>query len=96
MVRNRKRSVEETEARKQNRIRLNKKVEVCPYCLWTVGIPGGYRWHFNNCLQNPNISEKTLMDRANLREQAIRRNLLNKHFPKKKNNLQSGEGNQKG
>lgn len=71
---NRERSESETLNRQQAMIKTNSRFAVCPHCYREVGIPGGKRWHFENCLENPNISEAALLDRENVRNQQIERN----------------------
>jgi hypothetical protein len=79
----RERSAEETLSRRQFIQALNKRVAVCPHCQRTIGIPGGYRWHFKNCTSNPNPTEKSIQDREQLRNRAILRNTSEK--PPRKN-----------
>jgi hypothetical protein len=77
-VKLRNRPSEEVEAVRQNRIALNKQQTVCPHCGKIVGIPGGYRWHFDHCLLNPDVSPSTLADRERLSQRAVERNKKNK------------------
>jgi hypothetical protein len=80
----RERSLEETLNRQEAITKTNKRKLMCLHCQKIVGIPGGYRWHFENCLKNPNVSEKTIQDREQLRQLAIARNIA-KSSPRKMN-----------
>nr|YP_764417.1 putative site-specific DNA endonuclease [Stigeoclonium helveticum]ABF60218.1 putative site-specific DNA endonuclease [Stigeoclonium helveticum] len=71
---NRVRSEEETRGRREAMIRTNQQVAICPHCGLQVGMPGGRRWHFNNCLQNPNVSEDAIRDHERVRQAQIERN----------------------
>nr|QKN19211.1 putative site-specific DNA endonuclease [Eudorina elegans] len=71
---NREHSIEEQEKRREHAQKLNKTYVVCPYCNKEVQKVAAARWHFKNCLKNPNVSEKTIAERDQLRQKAIARN----------------------
>ncbi len=76
---NRAYSEEEKQKRTEHAQKINQTYVVCPHCNKKVQKAAGARWHFDNCKKNPNVSEKTLLEREQLKQKAIERNT--KHKP---------------
>jgi hypothetical protein len=75
---NRERTEIETKNRSNNMKKICKVQSECPYCNKQGQISGLKRWHFENCLKNPNLSlnrkEELLREREILKQNAILRN----------------------
>lgn len=85
----RERSEEETRNRAKNMKTVSQLRKVCPHCQKEVPPSTGKRWHFDNCLKNPNLTperKKELeAERDVLRENARLRNKTMQQRKKKKN-----------
>ena len=77
----RQRSENETKNRSKNMKIVSQMRTECPHCQKQVQCGAGKRWHFNNCLKNPNLTserKKELeFEREVLRQNAILRNKKN-------------------
>jgi hypothetical protein len=77
----RERSEEETKNRSKNMKIVSQMRKECPHCHKQVPCSAGKRWHFDNCLQNPNLTperrKELEFEREVLRQNAIARNKKN-------------------
>ena len=85
----RERFEEETRNRAKNMKRVSQMRKLCPHCQKEAPPSAGKRWHFDNCLKNPNLTperkkeleaqREVLQENARLRNKTIQQR-------KKKNN----------
>jgi hypothetical protein len=77
----RERSEEETKNRSKNMKIVSQMRKECPHCQKQVPCSAGKRWHFDNCLQNPNFTperrKELELEREVLQQNAIARNKKN-------------------
>lgn len=75
---NRERHETETKNRSENMKKVSEMRKTSPYCQKQSPPSAAKRWHFENCLQNPNLSSEKRkeleVEREILRQKAILRN----------------------
>ena len=85
----RERSEEETRNRAKNMKRVSQMRKLCPHCQKEAPPSAGKRWHFDNCLKNPNLTPERKKEleaqREVLRENARLRNKTIQQRKKKNN-----------
>ena len=71
------RTEEELERLKTSAQERNKQLVTCPHCGKEGQFTAFRRWHFENCKHAPNPSQKSIEQREQLKQNAVKRNLEN-------------------